>query len=65
MTFGTTAQTLTLTSDYAIAGALKARFEYRRDFAAAPIFKKSDGSSSKSQTTLTVGVVCSFGGGLF
>jgi hypothetical protein len=62
MTFGTKAQTLTLTSDHLIAGDLKARFEYRTDFANDPIFAKNDGSSKKSQTTLTVGLVYGFGG---
>ena len=65
MTFGTTAQSITLTSDHTIAGALKARLEYRTDFAGADIFEKDDGSLKGSQTTLTVGLVCSFGGGLF
>jgi hypothetical protein len=62
MTIGTTAQTVTLTSDHTIAGSLKARLEYRTDFAAEPIFAKSDGSKTKDQTTLTVGLVYSFGG---
>jgi len=62
MTFGTTAQTVTLTSDHTIAGSLKARLEYRTDFAKEPIFAKSDGSKTKDQTTLTVGLVYNFGG---
>jgi hypothetical protein len=61
MTFGTKAQTLTLTSDHLIAGALRARLEYRTDFADKAIFPKADGTSSKSQTTLTVGLVYLFG----
>ena len=65
MTFGTKAQSITVTSDHTIAGALKARLEYRTDFADEDIFEKDDGSAKGSQTTLTVGVVCSFGGGLF
>ena len=62
MTFGTTAQTITITSDHTIAGSLKARLEYRTDFAAEPIFEKNDGSTTKNQTTLTVGLVYNFGG---
>ena len=65
MTFGTKAQTITVTSDHTIAGALKARLEYRTDFADEDIFEKDDGSFKGSQTTLTVGVVYSFAGGLF
>jgi hypothetical protein len=65
MTFGTTAQSITLTSDHTIAGALRARLEYRTDFADEDIFEKDDGTAKGSQTTLTVGVVYSFGGGLF
>jgi hypothetical protein len=62
MTFGTKAQTLTVTSDHLIAGGLKMRLEYRTDFADEAIFPKDDGSSKKSQTTLTVGLVYGFGG---
>ena len=65
MTFGTKAQTITVTSDHTIAGALKARLEYRTDFADEDIFEKDDGSFAGSQTTLTVGVVYSFSVGLF
>jgi hypothetical protein len=65
MTFGTKAQTITVTSDHTIAGALKARLEYRTDFADEDIFEKDDGSFTGSQTTLSVGVVYSFGAGLF
>jgi hypothetical protein len=65
MTFGTKAQTITVTSDHTIAGALKARLEYRTDFADEDIFEKDDGSFAGSQTTLTVGVVYSFSAGLF
>jgi hypothetical protein len=64
MTFGTTAQTVTLTSDHTIAGSLKARLEYRTDFAKEPIFTKNDGATTKSQTTLTVGLVYNFGGSI-
>jgi predicted porin len=62
MTFGTTAQTLTVTSDHTIAGALRARLEYRTDFANEAIFPEHDGPKTKSQTTLTVGLVYTFGG---
>ena len=44
MTFGTKAQTITVTSDHTIAGALKARLEYRTDFADEDIFETDDGS---------------------
>ena len=64
MTFGTKAQTITVTSDHTIAGSLKARLEYRTDFADEPIFTKSDGETTKSQTTLTVGLVYNFGGSI-
>jgi len=62
MLIGTKAQTVTVTSDHLIAGSLKARLEYRTDFADEPIFPKDDGSYKKSQTSLTVGLVYSFGG---
>jgi hypothetical protein len=62
MLIGTTAQTLTVTSDHLIAGGLKARVEYRSDFADEAIFPKDDGTYKKSQTTFTVGLVYSFGG---
>jgi len=62
MTFGTKAQTVTVTSDHLVAGGLKLRLEYRTDFADEPIFPKDDGSQEKSQTTLTVGLVYGFGG---
>ena len=62
MTFGTKAQTVTITSDHMIAGGLRTRFEYRTDFADEAIFAKSDGSTKKSQTTLTVGLVYLIGG---
>ena len=62
MTFGTKAQTLTMTSDHMIAGGLKTRLEYRTDFADEEFFTNSDGDGKKSQTTLTVGLVYGFGG---
>jgi hypothetical protein len=64
MTFGTKAQTVTITSDHTIKGSLKARLEYRTDFADDPIFTKSDGLTTKNQTTLTVGVVYTFSGSI-
>jgi hypothetical protein len=62
MTFNTKAQSLTVTSDHLVAGSLKVRLEYRTDFADEPIFATDDGSTKKSQTTLTVGLVYGFGG---
>ena len=62
MTFGTKAQSLTVTSDHLIAGSLKARLEYRTDFADDAIFPDEDGGSKDSQTTFTVGLVVTFGG---
>jgi hypothetical protein len=62
MTFGTKAQSITVTSDHLIAGGLKARLEYRTDFADDAIFPKDDETSEKSQTTLTIGLVYGFGG---
>jgi hypothetical protein len=62
MTLGTKGQSITLTSDHLIAGALKARLEYRTDFADADVFPDEDGGFKDSQTTLTVGLVVSFGG---
>jgi putative OmpL-like beta-barrel porin-2 len=64
MTFGTKVQSVTLTTDHTIAGALKARLEYRTDFAAVDIFETDSGSHRGSQTTLAVGLVCSFGGSI-
>jgi hypothetical protein len=64
MTFGTVVQSVTVTGDYTIAGALKARLEYRTDFADEDVFPADDGSLRGSQTTLTVGVVYSFGGSI-
>lgn len=62
MLLGTTGQSLTVTSDHTIAGALRARLEYRTDFADEELFPKDDGTFSKSQTSLTVGIVVAFGG---
>ncbi len=62
MTFGTKAKTVTITSDHLVAGGLKARLEYRTDFADDAIFPKDDGGKKKSETTLTVGLVYGFGG---
>ena len=62
MFLGTKAQTLTLTSDHLIAGGLKARLEYRTDFADDDVFPDDNGGFKDSQTTLTVGLVYSFGG---
>jgi hypothetical protein len=62
MLLGTTGQSITVTSDHLVAGALKARLEYRTDFADEAVFPTDDGDPKKSQTTLTVGLVYSFGG---
>jgi len=62
MTFGTKAQTVTVTSDHVIAGGLKTRFEYRTDFADQAIFLKDSGAKKKAQTTFTVGLVYGFAG---
>jgi hypothetical protein len=62
MTINDKAQSLTFTSDHLIAGSLKARLEYRTDFAEDEFFTDSDGDGKKSQTTLTVGLVYGFGG---
>ena len=62
MTIGSKAQSLTLTSDHLIAGALKARLEYRLDLTDGDYFTKSDGTTTDSQSTVTVGLVYSFDG---
>jgi len=62
MLLGTTGQSLTVTSDHTIAGALRARLEYRTDFADEELFPTDDGTFKKSQTSLTVGLVVAFGG---
>ncbi len=62
MLLGTTGQSLTITSDHLIAGALRARLEYRTDFAGDPVFPTDDGTFKDTQTTLTVGLVVGFGG---
>ncbi len=62
MTIGAKGQSLTLTSDHLVAGGLRARFEYRTDFADQAIFPHENGSKKKAQTTLTVGLVYSFAG---
>jgi hypothetical protein len=62
MTIGSKAQSLTLTSDHLIAGALKARLEYRLDFTDGDFFEKSDGSLTDKQSTVTVGLVYAFTG---
>lgn len=62
MLLGTKAQTLTLTSDHLIAGGLKARLEYRTDFADDAVFPDEAFGFKDSQTTFTVGLVYGFGG---
>ncbi len=62
MTIGQKAQSLTLTSDHTLAGALKTRFEYRLDSTDDHFFVTDDGDAKTSQSTVTVGLVYSFGG---
>ena len=64
MTLGTKGQSLTVTSDHLVAGGLRARLEYRTDFANEAVFPQDGGPDKKrkSQTTLTVGLVCAFAG---
>jgi hypothetical protein len=62
MTIGQKAQTLTLTSDHLIAGALKLRLEYRGDFTQDPFFTDDTGKLKDSQHAILVGVVYTFGG---
>jgi hypothetical protein len=62
MTIGDTAHSFTVTSDHLIAGALRARLEYRLDLTDGEYFEKDDGSLTDSQSTLTVGLVYTFGG---
>jgi len=62
MTLDAKGQTLTITSDHLVAGGLRARLEYRTDFADAPTFPSDSGSLKKNQTTLTVGLVYAFTG---
>ena len=62
MTIGTKAQSLTVTSDHLIAGALKARLEYRLDLTDGDFFTKSNGATTDSQSTVTVGLVYGFSG---
>jgi len=60
MLLGTRARSVTVTSDHLVAGGLKARLEYRTDFADAPVFPRHDRTPGKTQTTLTAGVVYGF-----
>ncbi len=62
MTISQKAQSLTLTSDHVLAGALKARLEYRLDLTDEDFFGKSDGSQANSQSALTIGLVYAFSG---
>ncbi|MGH9459871.1 MAG: porin [Vicinamibacteria bacterium] len=62
MTLGTTAQSLTLTSDHVMTENFRLRLEYRTDFADEPIFPEDDDTSKDSQTTLAFGLVVTFGG---
>jgi len=62
MTIGQKAQTLTLTSDHVVAGALKLRLEYRGDFTPHPFFVDDTGRKKDSQHAVLAGVVYTFGG---
>jgi hypothetical protein len=62
MTIGQKAQTLTITSDHLIAGALKLRLEYRGDFTQDPFFVDDKGHKKDSQHAVLAGVVVTFGG---
>jgi hypothetical protein len=63
MLLGTKGGSFTLTSDHLVAGALKARLEYRVDFADDPVFAKSGRTlKEKSQPSFAVGLVYAFGG---
>ncbi len=62
MTFGQKAQTLTITSDHLVAGALKLRLEYRGDFTQDPFFADDSGKLKDSQHAILAGVVYTFGG---
>jgi hypothetical protein len=62
MTINGKAQSLTITSDHLIAGALKARLEYRLDHVDYDFFTKSDGTTTGDQSTFTVGLVYGFTG---
>jgi hypothetical protein len=62
MGLGQKGQTVTITSDHKLVGDLMARFEYYLDLAEHDFFNKSDGTKTKSQSTLTAGIVYAFGG---
>jgi len=62
MTIGQKAQTVTLTSDHLVAGALKLRLEYRGDFTEDPFFTDENGKPKDSQHAVLVGLVYTFGG---
>jgi hypothetical protein len=62
MTIGQKAQTLTLTSDHLVAGALRLRLEYRGDFTQDPFFTDDTGKKKDSQHAVLAGVVYTFGG---
>ena len=62
MTFGQKGQTFTLTSDHLIAGSLRARIEYRFDKTDHDFtFFDDDDLRKDSQSTITVGLVYTFG----
>jgi hypothetical protein len=57
VTVGQKAQTVTLTSDHLVAGGLRLRLEYRRDFTENPFFTAENGGKKDSQHTVLVGLV--------
>ena len=62
MTLGQKAQTVTLTSDHLVAGALKLRLEYRGDFTEHAFFTDANGKPKDSQHAVLAGLVYTFGG---
>jgi hypothetical protein len=54
----------TLTLEGKVAGGLLARFELRRDFSDVEVFTKDDGTTTKGQTGVTLGLVYAFSGKL-
>jgi hypothetical protein len=62
MTIGQKAQTVTVTSDHLVAGALRLRLEYRGDFTDDAFFSDEDGDAKDSQHAVLVGLGVSFGG---
>jgi hypothetical protein len=55
---------LTLTVEGKLAGGLLARLEVRRDFSDTDAFTKDDGTATKGQNGITLGLIYAFGGKL-